>query len=218
MKRFIVIGLGNFGASVATSLYQLGHDVVAIDMAENAVDRIAPHVTRAAVGNGTQIQALEQLGAKEADSGIISTGDDITSSILATMALYDLGVKEVYVKVISHEHDRVMKRLGVEETIFPEHESGHNLSMRLTGQGLLNYMNLAEGYSIQEMVVPESWRGKTLRELDIRRRFQLSVLAIHDMLLDRMILPPDPDSVLKDSDTIMVAGKNEELIKISRTK
>ncbi len=218
MKRFIVIGLGNFGSSVAEALFRQGHDVVAMDTNEEAVDRIAPYVTRAAVGDGRQIQALERIGANEADVGIISTGDDITSSILSTMALFDLKVEEVYVKVISMEHERIMKRLGVVETIFPEHESGQNLSMRLSGRGLLNYVNLARGFSIQEMVVPESWRGKTLRQLELPRRFKVSVLSIHDMLLDRMQLPPDPDSVLKDSDTLLVAGRDEDLVKITAMK
>src|SRR5215217_4156368 len=99
MKRFVVVGLGNFGASVAESLHAKGHEVIAVDSNEPAVDRISPHVSRAVVGDGTHLQTLERAGARGADGGIVSTGDDITASILATVALHDLGVRDVYVKV-----------------------------------------------------------------------------------------------------------------------
>ena len=103
MQRIVVVGLGNFGASVAEALHAAKHDVLAVDTNETAVDRIAPFVGRAVVTDGRSAKALEQIGAKGADAGIVSTGDDITASILATMALRDLGVSEVYAKVISIE-------------------------------------------------------------------------------------------------------------------
>ena len=112
MHRYVVVGLGNFGASVAEALHAAKHEVLAIDTNAAAVDRIAPLVDRAVVTDGRSAKALERAGAKAADAGIVSTGDDITASILATLALRDLGVREVYVKVISTEHARVMARLG----------------------------------------------------------------------------------------------------------
>ena len=95
MKRFVVVGLGNFGSSVAEALYGQGHEVIAVDLREEAVDRIAAHATRAAVADGKSLEALQRAGAKGADAGVVSTGDDITASILAAMALRDLGVKEI---------------------------------------------------------------------------------------------------------------------------
>ena len=139
MKRFVVIGLGNFGSSIAESLSSKGHEVIAVDMDGDAIDRIAPMVAKAAVGNGTDLTTLERLGAKEADAGVISTGDDITASILATMALHDLHVPDVYVKVISRDHARVMERIGVTETIFPERDSAIShgfVELRATGSRL----------------------------------------------------------------------------------
>lgn len=211
MKRFVIIGLGNFGTSVAETLYGQGHDVIAVDLNETAVDRIAPHVSRAAVGDGRQVETLDRVGAREADAGVVSTGDDITASILATMALRDLKVTEIYVKVISRDHARVMGRIGVTETIFPERESAQNLAQRLSSRDVLNYVSLGSGFSIQEMVVPDAWEGKTLRDLSLRLRYQLSVVAIHDVLTDRMIVPPDPDAALKDTDTLIVAGTDAAL-------
>jgi trk system potassium uptake protein TrkA len=211
MKRFVIVGLGNFGSSVAEALYSRGHDVIAVDVDERAVDDIAPHCSRAAVGDGRQIETLEEIGAREADAAVVSTGDDITASILATMALTDLGIESVYAKVISHNHARVMVRLGVTETVFPERESGFNLASRISEKGVLNYVRMARNLSVQELVVPERWRGHTLRELEVRTQFGVSVVGIHDTATDEMIVPPDPDETLESTDTLLLAGTDEAL-------
>ncbi len=216
MKRFVIIGLGNFGSSVAEALYAKGHEVIAIDPNEKAVDRVAGHVTRAAVGDGRDAQTLERVGVKGADAGVVSTGDDVTASILSAMALHDMGVRDVYVKVISRDHARVMERMGVTESVFPERESALALGARMSGVGLLSYFRLGPGFSIQEMAVPESWNGKTLRDLELPKRHGISVVALHDVLTDRIIPTPDPDVVLKDSDTILVAGKDEDLARTAQ--
>jgi len=205
--------LGNFGSSVAESLFAQRHDVIAIDTNEDAVDRVSKYVTRAAVGDAKNLQTLEKIGAKGADAAVISTGDDITASILTTMAVHDLGIRDVYVKVISRDHARVMERLKVTETIFPERESALSLGKRISGAGLLNYVNLGTGFSIQEMGVPDSWTGKTLRELELRQRFGITVVAIHDILTDKMAASSNPDARLRDSDTLLVAGSDEDLAK-----
>lgn len=216
MKRFIIVGLGNFGSSVAESLHGKGHEVAALDNKDETVDRIAPFVSRAAVGDGRQIKTLERLGAKGADVGVVSTGDDITASILVTMALRDLGVPEIYVKVTSRDHARVMDKIGVTETIFPERESGMRLAMRIASRGILNYIRLGTAFSIQEMAVPETWIGRSLRALELPRKYRISVIAVHDMLRDAMIPIPDPDAPLKDSDTLLVAGKDDDLARAAK--
>ena len=216
MRRFIVIGLGNFGSSVAESLYTEGHDVVAVDLDEEAVDRIASHVSRSAVGDGRDVDTLQQVGAGDADLAVISTGDDITASILATMALGDLGVEEVYVKVVSRNHARVMTRLGVSETVFPERESALNLASRLSDRSIVNYVHMSQDLGIQEMVVLGQWEGKSLRELSLRSRYGVSVIAIHNILTDEMAIPPDPDAPLKESDTLLVAGRDEALDRLAQ--
>ena len=211
MKRFVIVGLGNFGSSVAEALYSRGHDVIAVDTDERAVDNIAPHCSRAAVGDGRQIETLEEIGAGAADAAVVSTGDDITASILATMALTDLGIENVYAKVISHNHARVMVRLGVTETIFPERESGFNLASRISEKGVLDYVRMARNLSVQELVVPAGWRGQTLRDLEVRAQFGVSVVGIHDTTNDEMIVPPDPDETLERTDTLLLAGTDEAL-------
>jgi trk system potassium uptake protein TrkA len=211
VQRFVVIGLGNFGASVAEALHAAQHDVLAVDTHEATVDRIAPLVGRAVVADGRDARTLERTGAKGADAGIVSTGDDITASILATMALRDLGVSEIYVKVVSMEHARVMEKIGVTETIFPERESGQRLATRVSSRTILNYVRLGAGFGIQEMAVPERWIGRTLRDLELPRKYRVSVIAVHDVLTDRMIPVPAPDAPLKDSDAILLAGTEEDL-------
>lgn len=216
LKRFIVVGLGNFGSGVAESLYSQGHEVIALDADERAVDRVTSFVTQAAVGDGRDHHALERLGAKQADAAVVSTGGDITASILTTLALKDVGVAEVYVKVISKDHARVMEKIGVTETIFPERESALRLGTRISSRAILNYVSLGNDFSIQEMAVPDPWIGRTLRELELPRRHGISVVAIHDILTDEMRPVADADSALKESDTLLVAGQNDALARMAK--
>ena len=218
MKRFIIVGLGNFGSGVAEALTNLGNDVVALDIRPENVDRIAPLVTRAAVGDGKDVKTLDRLGARDADAAVISTGDDITASVLTTLALRDVGVKEIYVKVISTDHARVMEKIGATETIFPERESALRLGKRISSMTLLNYVELGEGFSMQEMAVPDAWVGRTLRDLKLPRTYRISVIAVHDVLTGDIKPVPDADAVLKESDTLLVAGRDEELAKCARLR
>ncbi len=211
MKRFVVVGLGNFGSSVAESLIAQRHEVIALDTNPDAVDRVSPFVSRAAVGDGKYLPTLERVGARGADAAIVSTGDDITASILTTIALHDIGIRDVYVKVISRDHARVMERVGVTESIFPERESALSLGKRMSGTGLLNFVKLGTGFSIQEMAVPQSWIGKTLRELKLRQNYRVTIVALHDVLIDKIFVSTDPDGKLKDSDSLLIAGNDEDL-------
>ena len=211
MKRFIIVGLGNFGASVAATLCAAGYDVAAIDTDAERVDQMARKVTRAAVGDGSDLRTLKRIGADDANAAVISTGDDITASALTALVMRDLGIEEIYVKVVSYDHARLIEKIGVTETIFPEHESGMRLAKRIAMHTLLNYVQLSPGFGVQEMAVPEGWIGKTLRELELPRKHGISVVAVHDMLRGRMQAAPDPDAMLTDSDTLLVAGTDEAL-------
>lgn len=217
MKRFVIVGLGIFGSGVAETLYEQGNEVIAIDLVEENVNRIAPHVTRAVVGDARQVDVLEQIGARDADAGVVSTGDDLSASVLAAMALRDLDVGEIYVKVISFNHARIMSKIGVTETVFPERESSVNLATRIMqSKALLNYVRLGSGFSLQEMAVPKRWEWRTLRDLRLPARFRVSVVAVHDVIADRIIPVPDPDEPLKDTDTLILSGTEENLARVAR--
>jgi trk system potassium uptake protein TrkA len=217
MERYTVIGLGNFGSFVATRLYQLGHDVIAIDRSENVIDRIGPYVTRAVVGDGTHRAVLEELGVSDSSAAIVSTGDDLAASVLALLALRDLRVSDVYVKVISEEHRRIVDALGAAESVFPEREAGEALATRLTSRRLLRYVEIDPELSLQEMAVPEAWTGKTLRQLALPSQHHVQVVALHDMLRDEIAIP-DPDRKLTPSDTLLVAGKPESLAALTKVR
>lgn len=210
--------MGNFGSSVAEALSAKGQEVIAIDRDGAAIDRIAPLVAKAVVGNGGDATLLERLGVRAANAGVISTGDDITASILATMALHDLEVAEVFVKVISRDHARVMERVGVTETVFPERDSALSLGTRICGTAVFNHVRLSDGFSVQEIAVPETWQGRTLRELELRQHYDITVVAFKDVLTDRISPTPNPDIKLKGSDTLLIAGGDKALERTAALK
>jgi trk system potassium uptake protein TrkA len=215
MKRYVVIGLGNFGASVAERLHEMGHDVSALDVDRDKVERVAGTLRTAVAGDGTDPEVLDRIGAGEADAAIVSTGDDITASVLTALALRDLGVTEVHVKVISDLHARILEKLGVATTIFPEREAALLLAKRVESRAILNYVELGEGFSAQEMAVPTTWVGRSLRDLELPRRYNIAVIAVHDFLTGAITPIPDPDAPLKESDTLLVAGADEHLERVA---
>ncbi|MEZ5330733.1 MAG: TrkA family potassium uptake protein [Thermoanaerobaculia bacterium] len=215
MKSFVVVGLGNFGASAAMELAGLGCEVLAVDSDEAKVQRVAPFIRRVVCGDGTDRTVLEELGVGRVSAGIVSTGADVTASALTATGLRDCGVAEIYVKVISELHARILRRIGVSETIFPERESARLLVRRAVDRTVLNYVELGAGLSAQEMAVPAGWVGKTLRELELPRRFGVTVVALRDWLNGTTITAPDPDKPLTDADALLVAGHDRDLSKLA---
>ena len=211
MKRFVVIGLGHFGSWVARALHSGGHEVLAVERRAELVDRYAEGVTRGVVGDATDRALLEEVGAGGADAAVISTGGDLAASILATQALRDLGVDEIYVKVTSQESARALDAFGVTETIFPEREVAYRVAHRLPSKTVMEYIPLAEGHSIQELAIPDDWLGETLRDLGLPGRYGIQVVALYDVLTGELDVVPDPDEPLKDSDLAIVVGADERI-------
>ena len=216
MKRFVVIGLGRFGSWVARALYDQGFEVIAVDTDETLVDAHVDKVTRAVAGDGTEPETLRQIGAEEADAGVISTGTNLAASILAAMALRDVGVERLYAKVSSVRAARAMERFEIDELIFPERESAERIARRLASTTVLDYVQLGEGYSIQEMAIPDEWLGKTLRELALPTRHGVQVVALYDVLIDRWNVVPDPDAPLTESNIAILASDDETLAKLTK--
>lgn len=217
MSRYVVIGLGNFGSTIARRLYELGHEVVALDTDESVVDSLGPHVTRAVVGDGTRREALDEAGADGSDAAIISIGENLGASILALLAARDLGIKGLYIKVISEDHARIADALGATDTVFPERQAATNLASRITSTKLLNYTAYSEEFGIQEMAVPDAWAGKTLADLELPAKFQIQVVAIHDNLRDTVAVPT-PTHKLMPSDTLLVAGAPAQLEQVTKLR
>jgi trk system potassium uptake protein len=211
MQRFVVVGLGHFGGWVAQALYAQGYDVIAIERSPQLADQFHDKVTVAVVGDATDRVLLKQVGAAEADAAIISTGQDLATSILATLALRDLGVKDIYVKVGSPEAARALEAFDVRETVFPEREVADRLAHRITSKSVLEYIPIAPGLSIQELAIPDGWLGKSLRELALPAAHGIQVVALHDVLTGSFEVVPDPDRLLRDSDVAIVAGKDDAI-------
>ena len=217
MNRYVVVGLGNFGATIAQRLYALGHEVVAIDVDARTIDAVGPMVTRAIVGDATKREVLEEAGADGADVGIVAIGEPLGGSILTLLAMRDVGIKSIYVKVISEDHARIADALGAADTVFPERQAATNLASRITSGKLLHYTAYGEQFGIQEMAVPDSWAGKTLQDLKLPTQFEIQVVAVHDLLRDE-IRVPKPTQQLTPSDTLLIAGAPEQLEKLTKVR
>ena len=214
MNRFVVIGLGHFGSTVARRLYELGHEVIAVDQNVEMVDSIGPYVTRAIAGDATNKDVLDEAGVDGADVGVIAIGENLGASILSLLALRDLHIKTIYVKVISEDHARIADALGASDTVFPERQAATNLASRITSGKLLHYTAYGEQFAIQEMAVPESWAGKTLVELKLPEHHNIQVVAVHDILRDVLMIPKATQP-LTPSDTLLIAGAPEQLAKLT---
>lgn len=217
MNRYVVVGLGHFGSFMAKRLYELGNEVIAIDTDAGVVDAHGPFVTRAFAGDATKREVLQEVGAEGADVAIVSTGDNIGASVLALLALRDLSVKAIYVKVQSIEHARIADALGATDTVFPEMEAATNLAQRITSGSLLHYTAYGEQFGIQEMAVPDSWAGKSLQQLRLPQEYQIQVVAIHDNLRDTITIPLSTKP-LTPSDTLLIAGAPDRLEKLTKVR
>lgn len=214
VRRFVIVGLGNFGAGLVEMLTARGHDVIAIDTDPLQVERVRSPTIKTIVADATDSAALERAGAATCDAAVVSVGTDIASSVLAVLALIDLGVPEIYAKAITADHAKILDRIGVTEVIRPERETAFRLATRLSMR-LLNYMPIAPGYSMQEIPTPDAFIGETLLDLRLPQRYGLAVVAIHDVLTDALYVVPPADYVLKDSDTILVVGSDEALSRLA---
>ena len=209
--RVLVIGLGAFGFWFAKTMREMGHEVIAIERDPGLVDRLAEWVNRAVVGDATDPALLERVGAADVDTAVIATGEDLSTTILAIMALRDLGVREIYAKVRSVNAERALDQLDATEAIFPERDAGSRLAHRIVSRAVLDYTPIGEGVSMQEIAVPESWTGQSLADLEPRERLGLQVVAVRDALTGELALPPDPLAKLKPSDSLLIAGRDDLL-------
>jgi len=211
MKQFAVIGVGNFGYYLAVRLYEKGHEVLAIDKNSDRIQDIRDRVSRAVVADAADKEAVQPLGLENMDAVAVSTGGDLSESILICLNLKDLGVKRILAKVISESHARIVGKIGATDILFPEKDLAETLAERLHAPNVLEYLPFMENYSILEMTPPKAFVGKKLRELDLINRFGLQVIAIKESVPERVNMVPTANHTLKDSDLLIVLGPNEGL-------
>lgn len=209
MKSFVIIGLGRFGTAIAGELSALGHEVLAVDVDEERVQQVADHVTHAVTGDGRNIEVLRALGVRNFDCVVVAMGSDVGNSALITLNLKELGVKEVICKAQSHVHSRVLEKIGADRVVFPEYEMGAKLAQGLSSSNVLNFIELSEDYGILELSAPQSWQGKSLRELDVRNRHHVNVIAIRKN--GELNVAPSPDLLLESGDQVVALGRYEDI-------
>ena len=178
MKSYIVIGLGRFGSSIARQLCQLGAEVLAVDTHEENVQRIANDVTHAVVADARDKDVLRALGVREVDCAIVSIGNNLASSVLAVMNLMELGVPYVVAKAHDESHRRVLEKLGVNRVVIPEQEHAQRLGRSLFSHNVLDYIELSQDYGILEVPAPKNWVGKSLKELNVRAKMGVNIIAV----------------------------------------
>jgi len=218
VKRFAVIGTGNFGYYVAKTLYENKNEVIAIDRNKDRVQAVEPFCTSAIVQDVTDIEALKGLGLDEMDAVIVSTGSHYKPSILICFQLGRLGIKRIIVKAADDDHGEILKQLGATEIIRPEMDMAHRLGMRLTSPNILDFLPLEEDYTIAQVDPPPSFIGKSLTDLDLRKRYEVNIIAVKELVPERFVMVPNADFTIKDSDILIILGKESDLAKIRELK
>lgn len=210
MKQFVIIGLGRFGSNLAISLSKLGNQVLAIDIDKKKVEAVKDVVTEAVIADALDLRTLREFIDDKVDTVIVATASDVGTSTLLVLYLKDLGVKHIVGKVRNADHAKILNALGVNEVIYPERDIAERLAENLTLSNLIAHIPLAPEYSMIEIAAPESFVGKTLRELDLRKRYGISVIGIKDVLMDNIDINPSPDSKLMPDSVLLILCKTEE--------
>jgi trk system potassium uptake protein len=214
MRSFVIIGLSSFGYYLAKSLAESGHRIMAIDINEDKIDKIRTFVDRAIIADATDRSTLEALGLAEFDAVVVSLGDHIDASILVTLYLRELKVRQIIAKALTEDHGKILDIIGATRVIFPERDEAYRLAKTMESDFLLDTIPLTDGISIVEIAAPEPWLGKTLGNLDLRNRFGVLTIMIKELIPEKVTMIPTADQMIKDSDILILLGKDEDLEKI----
>jgi trk system potassium uptake protein TrkA len=211
MKRFCVIGAGNFGFHLASNLYQDGHEVMVIDNNRNNIQRLQEHCSFAILADAADRDFLEAQGVATMDAVVVAIGERSHAATLTTLYLKELKVKKILVKAINEDHGRILKKVGATEIINPEKDMAIKTARTLSNPNILEMLSMTGGYSLNELEPPHSFIGKNLIELNLRKKYGVFVLGIKDVLTDNFILLPPADRVLRDSDMLLIFGRSEDI-------
>lgn len=216
MKSFAVIGLGNFGKTLALTLAENEHQVLIIDQDAQRVEEISDYVTNAVIGDSSDRTVLEAAGITDYDCAVVAISNNMECSILTTLLLEDIGVKQVVARAVSDSHAKVLERVGADVVVFPEKDMGEKLAYKLAKKNVLDFIEFSDDYSLVEVKTPVKWVGKTLRELDIRRKYKINVIAvIKEQPVRKIEINPDPDKPFEASETLAMVGLNSDIDKVN---
>jgi trk/ktr system potassium uptake protein len=213
MKQFVVIGLGNFGFNVAKSLASKGNQVLAIDKDQDRIDEIKDDVSDAIIADAKNVKVLNEFIPASIDAAIISIGENMEASILATRYLKERKIKRIVVKALNDNHAKILELMGADEIILPEKDMAISLAQKLSSVNLLEHIPLTSEFSIVEVAAPENFIGKTLRQIKLRSKYNLLVIAVKDVLQDKFYLMPEADFKFIPDCLIIIMGRSEDIEK-----
>ena len=214
MKNILLIGLGRFGRHIALQLNKLGHEVMAVDSNEERVNEILPIVTNAQIGDSTNTGFLKSLGIGNFDVCIVTIGGNFQNSLETTSLLKELGAKLVVSRAERDVQEKFLLRNGADEVVYPEKQVANWAAIRYTADHIRDYIEVDDAHAIFEVEVPEGWIGKTVGELDIRRKYSINIMATKEN--GKINMAVSPETVLTDNITLLVLGAYKELQKCFR--
>lgn len=218
VKRFVMLGLGSFGAALATRLAKNGCRVTGVDQSKDRVEALKNVLYEAVIGDCTDREVLHQVGIADAEAVFISLGENITLSLLAALHTKELKAQRIIVKGVTDEHGKLLKYLGVERVVFPEIEVAQELGDRMTWPNVLDFLPIDPDYSLVELAVPQSCAEQTLRETDFRRRFGVWIVGVKDVLSGKLEIFPEAEYKLTEDQLLLVVGRQEDLKRLQDLK
>ena len=211
MKRVVVIGLGIFGFNLGKDLFEAGLEVIAVDKNKDLVQKIRDFSTKAVVADATEKEVLEAIGIEENDVIIVSFGEDLAASTILTLHLKEMNVRTIIVKAPNEDHKRILEKVGATEVVIPEREMAAKIARSLISPNVMDYLPLTREYTICEIAPPASFVGKSIAEIQLRKKYNIGLLASRDVLTDQITMIPGGDFVVKDSDILVVIGKEKDI-------
>ncbi|CRK83720.1 potassium channel family protein [Neobacillus massiliamazoniensis] len=213
-NQYAVIGLGRFGISIAAKLFESGQEVLGVDMNEERVEESHPYVTHSVIADSTDAEALKAIGIRNFDTVVVAIGSDIQASILSVLLVKELGVKNVIAKAINKLHGQVLRKVGADWVVYPERDMGIRVAHHLLSPNVLNFIEISKDHSVEEVKIPSKMVNKTLREIDFRAKYNLSVIAIRND--NEINITPSPDQRIVQGDVLVVIGENKDLERFSK--
>ncbi len=213
MKQFIVLGLGRFSSAVATTLVELGHEVLGVDNDEERVNELKDKITQVVQADITDERALKELGVKNFDTAIVGIGSDLETSILVTMMLKEMGVKYIIAKAQNNLHAKVLEKIGVDKIVFPERDMGRRIANNLITPNIKEHIELEPDYSIIEIEALPEFVDKNLTTLDLQNKYGISVLAIKTG--NSLNISPRAKDVIKKDDFLIVIGETKRITELA---
>ncbi len=211
--QFFVAGLGRFGESVAVTLNKMGYDVMAMDIDENVVQDLSSSLGYVVCADASDEKNLAAIGAGNADVAVVAIGD-LSASLLTTLLLKDMGVGRIVVKALDELHGKMLQKIGADKIIYSEKEMGARVAHNLINPGIVDYIELNNDITVLTIHVPADWVGKNLLELDVRRRFHITVVAIRRR--EETFINPRPDMVMGREDMLVILGDTEHVKEITK--